>query len=274
MPRPIGSRPRFALLLAAVALPLMLGSSALAKHDKKKKDSGMEAMPDDQPIAQPKAKPGAEPQAHAGLVPFTVVCQTPGANVYVDGEQLGMTPMDLPVPVTPGEHSIKVTKLGFAPFIDVFTTKGKKEVKVELELVPVAGVIHVKSNVPGSRVMVDGRYVGDAPLDVEVDVGPRAVQVSKTCYQESFQNVMSVAGQEMPVEVSLTELPADKNPCTPPPPEVPHWYKKKWVWGVIAGAAVVAAGGVAAGTYLGTRKPLTDADVLIPLSTGLTVARF
>ena len=262
---PIATSILASIVASILALSLSAGSAS-AKHEKKKKDSGMEAMPDDEPV-----KPKGKPEAGGALVPFTVVCQTPAANVFVDGEQLGMTPMDLPVPVTPGEHSIKVTKLGFAPFIDVFTTKGKKEVKLELELVPVAGVIHVKSNVPGSRVLVDGRYVGDAPLDVEVEVGPRAVQVSKTSFVESFQNVMSVAGQELPVEVSLAELPPEKNPCRPPPPEAPRWYKKGWVWGVVAGAAVVVAGGVAGGAYLATRDPLAEADAHF-VRTGLTVA--
>jgi len=44
----------------------------------------------------------------------------------------------------------------------------------------VLGVVHVKSSVAGARVLIDGKYVGDAsdtPLDVEADVGPRAVHV-------------------------------------------------------------------------------------------------
>src|SRR5579883_2022624 len=130
------------------------------------------------------------------LVSLTVACATPGASVFVDGELVGYTPIDLPVPVPPGEHTIKVTRLGYAPFIDVFATRGRSAVKVELELVPVSGVVHVKSNVAGARVMVDGRYVGEAPIDLEVEVGARNVQVVKGGYRDFARRIDSVAGQE------------------------------------------------------------------------------
>ena len=129
-------------------------------------------------------KKDEEDPSKKALVPLTITCATPGATVAVDSEPVGMTPMEMPVPVAAGDHTIKVTKLGYAPYIDVFSTKGKKDVKLELELVPVSGVLHVKSNVPGARVLVDGRYVGEAPLDVEADTGPRAVQVSKGGYKD------------------------------------------------------------------------------------------
>jgi len=175
-------------------------------------------------------------------VGLLVSCATPGAGIYVDGELVAQSPMDRPVAVTLGDHSIKVARLGFAPFIDVFTAKARAEVRLEVELVPVAGVLHVTSNVPGARVLVDGRYVGDAPLDVEADVGPRAVQVSKGGYKDFFENVMAVAGQESPLDVKLEELPEGANPYKPLPPPPPRWYQKGWVWGVIAASAVVVAG--------------------------------
>lgn len=45
-------------------------------------------------------------------------------------------------------------------------------------------------------------------------------------------------------------------PPAAPPPEAPKWYKKPWVWGVIAGGAVLVGGGAVAGAYVGTRDPL------------------
>lgn len=186
------------------------------------------------------------------LVQLIVACATPGASVFVDGEMIGQSPIDLPVPVTSGDHSIKVTRPGYAPFIDVFSTRGRAELRLDVELVPVAGVLHVTSNVPGARVLLDGRYVGDAPLEVEADVGARAVQVSKGGYHDFFQNVMAVAGQELNLDVKLEELPAGLNPYKPLPPPPPRWYQKGWVWGVIAAGAVVAAGATV-GIVLGTR---------------------
>jgi hypothetical protein len=193
--------------------------------------------------AEHKKKPAGVGGRRGDSVSFLVTCTTPGASVYVDGELIGQSPMDRPVWVTVGDHSIKVARLGFAPFIDVFSARPRADVRLDVELVPVAGVLHVKSNVPGARVLVDGRYVGDAPLDVEAEVGPRAVQVSKGGYKDFFENVMTVAGQESAVDVKLEELPEGLNPYKPLPPPPPKWYQKGWVWGVIAASAVVVAGG-------------------------------
>lgn len=204
--------------------------------------------------AKKQAAPAPAAPAAPSLVPFSVDCATPGAAIYVDGQQIGVTPLDLPVPVTPGDHSIKIARLGYAPYIDVFSTKGQSEVKLAVELVPVAGVLHVTSNVPGARVLVDGRYVGDAPLDVEADVGARTVQVSKGGYKDYFTNVLTVAGQDQSLAAELEEIPV-----APPPP--PKWYQKGWVWGTIAAGAAVAAGGAGVGAWAATRDPLASADI-------------
>lgn len=208
------------------------------------------------------AAPSAPVSSAAAFNDLTLACSTPNADVYVDGEMIGKAPIDLPVPVAVGQHTIKVTKPGFAPYIDVFTAKPGKPVRLAVELVPISGVLHVTSSLKEVRVLVDGRYVGDAPVDVEIEVGPRAVQISKRCYQEMFKNVMSVAGQEIPVAAELAEMPADSNPCVVKALPPPKWYQKKWVWGVIAATVVVAAG-TTVGAVLGsqTKDPLAGSDV-------------
>src|SRR2546430_100635 len=92
------------------------------------------------PAAPASARKREAPGAKDHTVALSVTCATAGASVFVDGELVGYAPLDLPVPVGPGEHTIKVTKLGYAPFIDVFSTKGKSAVALEMELVPVSGV--------------------------------------------------------------------------------------------------------------------------------------
>jgi hypothetical protein len=165
-----------------------------------------------------------------------------GADVFIDGNKIGITPL-APHILPPGDHTIKVTKLGFSPFIDVFNINKKKETKLTVEPQPVAGVIKVTVNQEQSHVFVDGKFIGEAPLTAEVGVGARAIQVSKGGFKDYFQNVDAVAGQEVSMEVALEELPAGMNPyklAAPPPPKL---YEKWWVWTAAAGgvAAVVIA---------------------------------
>jgi len=188
-----------------------------------------------------------------------VTSSTAGADVSIDGEHVGTIP--LPGPITtlpPGEHTIKVEKPGFAPYIDVFKIDRKKPTKVEVELVAVAGVLKIKSNVEAARVYVDGKFVGEAPLTTEIGVGARAVQVSKGGFKDFFQNISAVAGQEVNLDVLLEELPMGANPYKPPPPPPPKWYEKWWVWTVGAVGVGVVVTAVVVPAYYATRDPIGD----------------
>jgi hypothetical protein len=184
---------------------------------------------------------------------------TTGAEVSIDGERVGTIPLAGPLTtLTPGEHTIKVEKPGFAPYIDVFRVDRKKPARVEVELVPVAGVVKVKSNVEAARVYVDGKFIGEAPVTAEIAVGPRAIQVSKGGYKDFFQNIAAVAGQEVNLDVLLEELPVGINPYKPPPPPPPRWYEHWWVWtvGAVGVGAVITA--VVVPVYYVTRDPIGD----------------
>jgi PEGA domain-containing protein len=197
------------------------------------------------------------PPARAGSL--EVQSGTTGAEIFVDGHKLGEVPLDAPLPMTPGEHTIKVVKPGFVPYIDVFKTDRKKPNRLEVELVPVAGVLKLRTNVAAARVYVDGKFVGETPITTEMAVGARAVQVSKGGYQDFFQNLSSVAGLEINLDVQLDELPMGvNNPYKLAPPPPPKWFEKWWVWtvGAVAVGAVVTA--VVVPAYYATRDPVGD----------------
>jgi hypothetical protein len=217
--------------LSAVVLVALLGATVHAER------------------AQPAAKGGS----------LEIASSTAGAEVFIDGERAGTIPLGAPLTsLTPGEHTIKVVKPGFAPYIDVFKIDRKKPTRVDVELVPVAGVLRLKTNVEAARVYVDGKFVGEAPITAEVSVGARAVQVSKGGYKDFFQNIAAVAGQEVNLDVQLEELPVGVNPYKPPPPPPPKWYEKWWVWtvGAVGVGAVVTA--VVVPVYFATRNQVND----------------
>ena len=238
-------------LLLGVAAVSLLSTTAIAKKKKSDPASDMQPLADKPPPPDPKA-----------LNAVTVGCPTAGADVFVDAEMIGNTPIDLPVPVSNGSHTIRVVKLGYAPYTDVFKAVPGKPVHLDVsELIPISGVLHVRSELKEARVLIDGKYVGDAPVDVEMEPGPRAVQVSKVCFDEFFKNVLAVAGQEITVEAALAELPPAKNPCIVKPPPPIKWYQKPVVWVVGIGAVVAVA--LVAGVigYIETRDPLDGADM-------------
>jgi hypothetical protein len=173
-------------------------------------------------VAGAKPKPATAP----GLL---VHSATQGADVFVDGQKVGTTPMVQPVPMSPGEHTIKVVKPGFAPLIDVFRVAGKTT-RVDADLVPIAGVLKVNCNVENARIFVDDKFSGQAPTTVEVQAGPRVIRVVKGGYKDQTQKIVAVAGEEISVDISLEELPVGINPYKPLPPPPKKTRDKWWVW--------------------------------------------
>jgi hypothetical protein len=182
---------------------------------------------------------GAPPAGRSGSL--ILQSSTPGADIFVDGEKVGVVPLSAPITLQAGDHTIKVLKIGYAPLIDVFHIEKHKVTRLDVELVPVSGVLKVTSNVEKAKVFVDGKFVGEVPLTAEIPVGAAAVQVSRGGYKDFFQNISSVAGQEVALEVQLEELPFGVNPYKPVPPPPRRWFEKWWVWtvGAVAVGAVV-----------------------------------
>src|SRR5262249_52559719 len=80
---------------------------------------------------------------------------TDGAEVYVDGKPAGRVPLDKPLTLSGGQHTLKVTKRGYADFLDVVTVRPHKRQSVDVDLLPVVGVLRLYATVPGARVFVD-----------------------------------------------------------------------------------------------------------------------
>ena len=171
---------------------------------------------------------------------LTITSSTLGAEVFIDGDSVGTTPLKGNLTLTADEHTLKVVKPGYAPLIDVVKIGKRKVTKVDVDLTPVAGILRVKANIKESRVFVDGKFVGEAPLEAEVGVGARGVLVSRAGYKDFFQNIEAVAGQEVALEVTLDELPPELNPYKARAAAPARWYDKWWVWTAgVAGLAVV-----------------------------------
>jgi hypothetical protein len=198
----------------------------------------------------------AAPRGPGNAGSLVLSSQTEGAEVFVDGKPVGTTPLKEPVFLKPGKYTLKMTKRGYTEYIDVFTIRARKETKLDIDLLPVAGVLHITANVRPARVFVDGKFVGETPLETEVPAGARTVKLTKGGYKDLVKKIEVVAGQPQNLDLTLEELPADQNPFRPPPPKPLKWYEKWWVWAVIAGGTTALALVVALPSYYLGRDPV------------------
>jgi hypothetical protein len=103
------------------------------------------------------------------------------------------------------------------------------------------GVVTVTVSVGGAKVVVDGDFVGDAPLDREVfvDPGTRTFEAHRAGFRKASQRVAVAAGGSASVTLRLHP----DSPAKPPSRRSPLW--------LVAGGGLSAAGlGVGIGTAL------------------------
>jgi hypothetical protein len=161
------------------------------------------------------------------------------AEVYVDGEQVGVIPLDEPIQLSVGEHRVKVSKRGFTQHLEVVRIKRRQTVTVEADLLALSGVLRVEASTPEARVFLDDDYVGDAPIEYEADPGEHVVRVSELGYHDFTETVEVIAGEEVSVTATLERLPPEEDPTIAEPPRERRWFEQWWVW-TIVGAVVVA----------------------------------
>ena len=221
-------------------------------------------------LAAPPAAGAAKPSGSSAVL---IRCATEAAEVFIDGDVVGKTPLNEPLPLSVGEHTVRVARLGFAPFIDVFKVKAGQTAKLDVELVPVAGVLAITTPAnmpdpaglppgtpaPAPRVFVDDKYVGQAPLEHEISPGNHTIRIERPGFvPESFQ-VTAVAGKSMQREPALVALPPDQNPYLTKPKT--KWYQKWWVWTIGAVGVAAIATAVIVPVVLSQRNVCTGVDL-------------
>jgi hypothetical protein len=158
------------------------------------------------------------------------------AGVAPAGE--GTTPPSatFEVVIDPGPHLISASFPGHANVLMNRTIAAESREEIPLKLSELPATIHVESDQTRSVVMVEGRDVGLAPVDITRPAGKYRVQVQKKGFQ-SYEAVLTLApGQKANMTARMT---IEKQSIT----------QKWWFWG---GAAAIIAGGITA-TYLLTR---------------------
>ncbi|HSO62518.1 MAG TPA: SUMF1/EgtB/PvdO family nonheme iron enzyme [Desulfobacterales bacterium] len=126
------------------------------------------------------------------------------AAVKVDGRPLGRTPVELELAA--GAHDIEISAERYKTWRGrVEVVAGQPVALPEVRLEPADGRLAIRSRPAGASVLVDGRYVGQTP--VEVDVGPgkeHEIQLSMTGYERANQKVAVAGGEVKGLDLLLT----------------------------------------------------------------------
>jgi formylglycine-generating enzyme required for sulfatase activity len=125
------------------------------------------------------------------------------AVVKVDGQIIGKTPLE--VELTAGGHEIEIGADRHKTWRSrVLVSAGRPIVLPEVRLEPADGRLTVRSRPAGASVLVDGRYVGQTPI--EIDLGPgreHEIQLTKSGYERTSRKVTVGSGEIKGLELEL-----------------------------------------------------------------------
>lgn len=179
------------------------------------------------PVAVPPSPPRAPAAPSTGRL---LVRSTPaGADVMVNGERRGVTPLTLRA-LAFGTYDIRVSRAGYAPVDDSVAVDARRPARaIDLTLARLApsrpratetapatpaaspaastgpGSLLVDSRPSGARVTVDGVAVGVTPLTLpSVPLGVRAVRIERDGYLPIATTATITSGARARVAVSLT----------------------------------------------------------------------
>lgn len=167
-------------------------------------------------------------------------------------------PLTTPLKLKSGQHTLKITKKGYTEYLDVFRIRRNKTTRLDIDLLPFAGVVEITASVDGARVFIDGKFQGLTPLEQEVLIGERAIRVTKAGFYEYVGKVKSIAGKTTKIHISLKAMPVGTTPYRPPPPPPPKWYEKWYVWAGAAGGVVAVTLAVVIPVVLSQQDPVED----------------
>jgi len=151
-------------------------------------------------VATTAPPPPERPGARATL---EVRSDPSGAQVYLDGRYLGLTP--LVSSVAPGRHQVEVRKEGYEPYkVSVRLNPGER-VRVYARLVPAVttGRLEVRSEPSGAQVYINGAYRGKTPLVLTLDPGVYDLRLVLPGYAEYRERVRVRPGETTVVTARL-----------------------------------------------------------------------
>ena len=167
-----------------------------------------------------------------------LMSMTAGAEVYIDDKLIGKVPIEEPIVLSAGSHTIKVQRRGFTPHIDTIKLRSGEQKELEVDLVPSGGVVKVNCNVRRAQVLLDGKPIGRTPFDGDIAPGKHKLEVVATGKLRETRMVAVRAGVEVKFDIVLKDVP---------PPIVKKdnsLLGKWWFW---TGVGAVVIGGVTVG---------------------------
>jgi hypothetical protein len=168
-----------------------------------------------------------------------------GAEVLVDGQSVGTTPLPSSVPLELGHHRVTIKKAGFETSEQAIDAFGGSEVPLNVTLNAAKHNAQlVVSTDAGATIMVDGKSIAQGHFEGALESGVHHVNVSEQGRQTYRTDLELHDGETRQLQVTLEQ----------------EHGGSPWPW-IIGGAVVLAAGAGVGGYFLFRSQPTTTTPV-------------
>ena len=159
----------------------------------------------------PTLTPDQQPQ----YATVSITSNPPGANVYGDGVYVGQTRASGPLvftQVTPGVHTILLSKTGYQDYTATRTIVAGQNYDIDVTLTPIpnptTGSISVTSSPSGAEVYLNNAFRGLTPITMDsLSPGSYTVLLKLSGYSDWSSTAQVVAGQTAQLTATLTPTP-------------------------------------------------------------------
>jgi hypothetical protein len=182
--------------------------------------------------AQRRRRRDPTPAAPSGPATILLIGEAPGAEVLLDEAVVGTLPLDGPLTVEPGTHTLRIRRAGYTEYTEVITLAAEESYDVFVDLMALSQVLEVETNPEGAHVFVDEIFLGDTPTEVELLDGTHRLRVSLPGFEEVSQELTAVAGAREHLSFELVAIPLDDGE---------QWYESPITWIAVGGGLVAVA---------------------------------
>jgi PEGA domain len=185
-----------------------------------------------------------------------VIVSEAGADVLIDDEKVGTSPLKAATLVDVGKRTIVVKKAGFKDHVKVVDVAGGTEMEVVAKLVKDVhrGRVAVEAG-PNDLIAIDGKMVGRGRWEGELPSGGHSLRVTSPGMATHQSEMLVQDDKSRRIPITLNPLPKSD--------------AATWLW--VAGGAALVAGAIIGGAVLfqPSEAPQTQGTLgTFPLSFG------
>jgi hypothetical protein len=174
----------------------------------------------------------------AFIADVTINVNEAGADVFVDDERVGASPLAGPLRIEMGARRVRVSKAGFRDFASNVNVPGGGAITVDAKLQSDVHEGRLRVVSPGATITVDGKVMGVGQWEGPLSSGAHGVNLSAKGKRSYQTDTVVQDNQTTNLQITLEAESASGALA-------PKGSSTTWIW-ITAGAVVVAGGAVGA----------------------------